>query len=109
MVSSSGPRRRFSSARPSRGAERDSYDDPKAFASGVGEAVRRARQAHGWTQSELAERAGFSSNYVARLERGELGPSLFVAHRLCDALGIDVSELVGSFSGARTGRRRVAP
>jgi SEC-C motif domain protein len=43
-------------------------DDPKAFAVVVGEAVRRARQAHGWTQAHLAETAGFSPNYIARRE-----------------------------------------
>lgn len=74
----------------------------------MGEAVRRARQACGWTQAQLAEAAGFSPNYVARLERGELGPSLFVAHQLCDALGIDVSALFESTPGARTTRRRIA-
>jgi transcriptional regulator with XRE-family HTH domain len=82
-------------------------DDPKHFASGVGEAVRRARQAQGWTQAQLAEHAGFSSNYIARLERGELGPSLFVAARLCETLGIDVAELLGSTPPARTTRRRI--
>jgi transcriptional regulator with XRE-family HTH domain len=82
--------------------------DPKVFASGVGEGVRNARQARGWTQAELAERAGLSANYVARLERGELGASLFVAHRLCDALGIDVSDLLQrAETPARTGRRRI--
>jgi ribosome-binding protein aMBF1 (putative translation factor) len=110
MVSGSGPRRKTSSLRPARALDPEGPGDAKEFAAGVGEAVRRARQSHGWTQAELAERAGFSSNYVARLERGELGPSLFVAHRLCDTLGIDVSELLqGSSSGARTGRRRIAP
>jgi ribosome-binding protein aMBF1 (putative translation factor) len=106
MVSSSGPRRRFASVRPSKAA--DDPDDTQAFAVRVGEGVRRARQSHGWTQAELAERAGLSSNYVARLERGELGPSLFVANRLCDTLGIDVSELLQGSAAARTGRRRIA-
>ena len=90
-----------------RASERAAAADPKAFATTVGEGVRRARQAHGWTQAELAERSGFSANYVARLERGELGASLFVAHQLCDALGIDVSELLQSSGPARTGRRRI--
>ena len=60
----------------------------------VGEAIRRARQEHGWTQAFLAEQAGLSPNYVARLERGELGPSLFVASRLCEALAVEVDTLV---------------
>lgn len=60
----------------------------------VGRAIRRARHDHGWTQVELAERAGLSSNYVARLERGELGPSLRVALRICEAVGVGLSDLV---------------
>jgi transcriptional regulator with XRE-family HTH domain len=83
-------------------------DDPKAFAAGVGEAVRRARQSLGWTQAQLAEFAGFSPNYIARLERGELGPSLFVANQLCSTLGIEVEALLpgGGSSAQRSGRRR---
>ena len=83
--------------------------DPKDFATGVGEAVRRGRQAQGWTQAQLAEEAGFSPNYIARLERGELGPSLFVAARLCEVLRIDVTALLGGpTSTARSTRRRMA-
>ncbi len=80
-------------------------DDPKAFAIAVGEGVRRARQALGLTQAQLAEAARLSPNYVARLERGEMGPSLFVAHQLCRTLRIDVDELLPSASyGARPRR-----
>lgn len=65
----------------------------------VGEAIRRSRQEHGWTQAFLAEQAGLSPNYVARLERGELGPSLFVAKRLCSALSIVLEVLVTPGAG----------
>jgi len=83
-------------------------DDHHAFAAGVGEGIRRARQARGWTQVHLAEAAGLSANYVARLERGELGPSLFVANQLCASMGIDVAELLRSATPPpRTTRRRV--
>ena len=68
-------------------------DDSNDFASGVGERIRVARQHKGWTQVELAEAAGLSSNYVARLERGELGASLFVAMRIAEALGITLDGL----------------
>jgi transcriptional regulator with XRE-family HTH domain len=103
MALGSGPRRRLASVRPLRN------DDPKAFAATVGEAVRRARQSVGWTQAQLAEAAGFSPNYIARLERGELGPSFFVAHQLCEALGMDVDGLLhGAVPSARTTRRRIA-
>ena len=71
-------------------------DEHQAFNTVVGEAIRKARQEHGWTQAFLAEQARLSPNYVARLERGELGPSLFVANRICEALGIELEMLVGA-------------
>jgi len=43
---------------------------------------------------------------VARLERGELGASLFVAYQLSRTLGISVRDLVEA--PARTTRRRMA-
>lgn len=65
----------------------------RAFTEQVGEAIRMARRARAWTQAELATRAGLSSNYVARLERGELGASLWVAHRLANALGTTIDAM----------------
>lgn len=64
------------------------------FVSSFGEAIRRGRLARGWTQAALAESAQLSANYVARLERGELGPSLYVAHRISVALGVDITALL---------------
>jgi len=81
--------------------------DPKVFAGVVGEAVRRHRQSAGYTQVQLAEAAGLSPNYVARLERGELGPSFFVAHLLARTLGVSIGELCDS-AMPTTGRRRIA-
>lgn len=78
----------------------DEQDEHRSFNVTVGEAIRRARQEHGWTQAHLAEQAGLSPNYIARLERGELGPSLFVANRICGALAIDLEALVTPMSGA---------
>jgi transcriptional regulator with XRE-family HTH domain len=71
----------------------------------VGEGVRRQRQALGWTQVQLAEASGLSPNYVARLERGELGTLLFVAYQLSSTLGIGVTDL---FEPQQTTRRRIA-
>jgi two-component system, cell cycle response regulator DivK len=69
--------------------------DPKEFASSFGQAIRSARQARGWTQAELAEAAGLSTNYLARLERGEIGASLLVARKIGEALGVGLDALVG--------------
>jgi transcriptional regulator with XRE-family HTH domain len=83
-------------------------DEHHAFNAVVGEGIRRARQEHGWTQAFLADQARLSPNYIARLERGELGPSLFVANRICEALNIPLEELVGPPSGAAAGRKTTA-
>ena len=82
------------------------------FAARFGEGIRAARQSRAWTQVQLAEAAGLSSNYVARLERGELSASLFVAHQLSSALDSDVVAILnlsrsGLLVGARTTRPRV--
>jgi transcriptional regulator with XRE-family HTH domain len=81
-------------------------EDSGDFATGVGERIRVARQHKGWTQVELADAAGLSSNYVARLERGELGASLFVAMRIAEALGITLDGLVQTPSTAKTTTKR---
>jgi ribosome-binding protein aMBF1 (putative translation factor) len=93
-------------------ARPEGQDEHRAFNVMVGEAIRRSRQEHGWTQAFLAEQSGLSPNYIARLERGELGPSLFVAHRICTALAIDLEVLVTPSAGSpapkrSTTRRRV--
>jgi transcriptional regulator with XRE-family HTH domain len=91
-----------------RDAKPDAQDEHRSFNTTVGEAIRRGRQEHRWTQAFLAEQAGLSPNYVARLERGELGPSLFVASRICDALGIEIDVLVAGQSRAKTATKRRA-
>jgi ribosome-binding protein aMBF1 (putative translation factor) len=68
--------------------------EPSAFQRTVGRVIRQARQTHGWTQATLATRSGLSSNYIARLERGELCPSLYVASKICAALAIALDALV---------------
>ena len=80
-------------------------DEHQAFNTVVGEGIRRARQEHGWTQAFLADQAKLSPNYIARLERGELGPSLFVANRICTALDIPLEDLVGPPAGGGVARK----
>lgn len=110
MPQESGRRPKFDPAsRDSHKAE-SAHDDHRAFNLTVGEAIRRARQEHGWTQAHLAEEAGLSPNYIARLERGELGPSLFVARHICEALGMPLDGLVGPGAAGtrRTAKRRAS-
>ena len=95
MGQESGRRPKFDpEQRPAGAPAVDEQDEHRSFNVTVGESIRRSRQEHGWTQAHLAEQAGLSPNYIARLERGELGPSLFVANRICGALTIDLETLV---------------
>lgn len=56
--------------------------------------ISTRRRALGITQEELAERAGLSTNYIARLEIAMNAPSLPALSRLADALQVDVGALV---------------
>jgi transcriptional regulator with XRE-family HTH domain len=51
--------------------------------------VRRLRQARGFSQEELAERAGVHRTYVGMLERGEKNVTIYNIERI--ALALDVT------------------
>ena len=56
--------------------------------------LTRWRHGLGWTQEELAVRAGISRGYLSRLERGLPGrPGLDILSRVCGALGRSWTEL----------------
>ena len=60
----------------------------------LGEFVRAARRARGWTQRELAARAGLSRGYVANIERGATPvPRRATVRRLAAALGVRPAQL----------------
>lgn len=52
-------------------------------------ALAEARRAAGLTQAELAARLGTTQSAIARLERGEVVPSVTTLAKLADALGIE--------------------
>ena len=53
-----------------------------------GHRIRKARRARGWTQKDLAKRAGVTQAQISHLESGERGASLDVLKHLMKALGI---------------------
>jgi transcriptional regulator with XRE-family HTH domain len=57
-------------------------------ASWFGARLHELRQERGWTQLQLAERAGMTKNAIARLERGERSASWETVVALCKALGV---------------------
>lgn len=53
----------------------------------VGRNVRAVRQARGMTQEQLAEKSGFSQQYISDLERGRRNPTVVSLYELAEALG----------------------
>ena len=54
----------------------------------LAEAIRVRREELGWSQRQLAERAGMTQPGVARFEAGGTTPTLPLLERLADALGL---------------------
>ncbi|MBQ7802831.1 UDP-N-acetylglucosamine 1-carboxyvinyltransferase [Candidatus Saccharibacteria bacterium] len=53
----------------------------------IGEAIERARLERGWTQAELARRAGTSQSAIHRIEKGQQNVSLDMIKKLSEVLG----------------------
>lgn len=60
----------------------------------VGRNAARLRKAAGLTQEQLAERSGFSQQYISRLEQGRRNPTVVTLYELATALGVSHVELV---------------
>lgn len=60
----------------------------------LGTIVRTQREAEGWSQEELAERADLFASQISLLERAERVPKLPTLDRLARAFGIPCFALV---------------
>ena len=65
------------------------------FAKQFGARVKQARVERGMTQAQLAAHASVGANYIPRIERGEMTPSVDAAHRIAQSLATSVDELCG--------------
>ena len=59
-----------------------------------GRRVREVRKGKGISQERLAEMAGIDRSYMGNIERGEKNITLKKAYEICDALEININELV---------------
>src|SRR5690242_5662051 len=57
-----------------------------------GQLLRQYRQAAGITQEALAERSGYSANYLSKLERDQRQPPPVALDRLAEVLGLGSRE-----------------
>ena len=59
-----------------------------------GRLVREVRKSKGISQERLAEIAGIDRSYMGNIERGEKNITLKKAYEICDALDIEIQDLV---------------
>ena len=59
-----------------------------------GRRVREVRKAKGISLERLAEMAGIDRSYMGNIERGEKNITLKKAYEICDALEIEIQDLV---------------
>jgi transcriptional regulator with XRE-family HTH domain len=70
----------------------------RSVKSRFGTTLRKLRDERGYSQEELAERAGLHRNYVGGVERGERNVSLENIVKLAKALSVLPRELFADFS-----------
>lgn len=59
-----------------------------------GTVVRELREARGWTQEELAERANMNASYLGFVERGDNVPTLTIIIQIAEGLRVEPGELL---------------
>jgi transcriptional regulator with XRE-family HTH domain len=74
----------------------------------LGERLKAARQRHGLTLDELAQRTGVSRAMISRIERGESSPTATVLVRLGSGLGLSLSALLEEEAGTGPLSRRAS-
>jgi transcriptional regulator with XRE-family HTH domain len=67
----------------------------------IGERVKAMRREAGMTLDGLAERAGVSRAMLSKMERGEKNPTLVIAARVSDGLGVTLTQLIDTERGRK--------
>ena len=60
----------------------------------IGEALKQSRKRFGYTLKDLAQKTHFSVSYLSNVERGATSPTLAAIEILCNALRLDLIELL---------------
>ena len=60
----------------------------------IGIQIKETRVKLKLTQAELADKLGLDYQYISRLERGQISPTLFWLYDLCIALEISIEDFI---------------
>jgi transcriptional regulator with XRE-family HTH domain len=63
----------------------------------LGETIRSKRKKARFSQEKLAEKAGLSTVFISRVERGKESPSVDSLVKIAKALSVRVRDLVAEF------------
>ncbi len=70
----------------------------------VGARLKALRRERGWSQRELAKRAGVTNGMISLIEQNRVSPSISSLHRILEALPITMADFFTS--GLAAGRQR---
>jgi transcriptional regulator with XRE-family HTH domain len=69
-------------------------NDPKRVEAALAHNLRDWRTRRGWSQAELADRAGISKGMLVQIEQSQTNPSIATLCKLANALGVALPRLV---------------
>jgi transcriptional regulator with XRE-family HTH domain len=69
----------------------------------VAESVKQLRTARGWSQEELAERAGNTGRHISLIETSKVNATVDVLASIASQFGVDVADLFGDPTIAAAG------
>lgn len=75
--------------------------DVQRVRAALGEAVRRLRHEHGWTQEELAHQAGVDRKSINRVENAAYSPTVDRVVLLARALDVTAADLLADLPRPR--------
>lgn len=67
--------------------------------------LRLLRMRKGWSQLQLAEKAGLSNEAISHWEHGDNAPRMENAEKLADALGVTITELYQAIRKSQAQRK----
>jgi XRE family transcriptional regulator, regulator of sulfur utilization len=68
-----------------------------------GATVRSLREAHAWSQEQLAEHAGLNRSYVGEIERGSAIASIVTVEKIARAFKVPIATLLEDLSAVPSG------